>query len=98
MSVPESAEVRNNRAAQRFELVIGDRLAQIAYAERDGVITFIHTEVPPELEGQGIASRMAHTALEYARERQLRVVPRCPYVAGYIRRHPEYQSLVARQE
>lgn len=95
MSESELPEVRNNRAAHRFELEVGGRLALIAYIERSGSITFTHTEVPPELEGQGIAGRIAKAALEYARDQQLRVVPLCPYVAAYIRRHPEYQSLVA---
>lgn len=98
MSTPELAEVRNNRAAHRFELELDGRLALIAYIERGDRITFTHTEVPPELEGQGIAGRMAKVALEYAREQQLRVVPLCPYVAGYIRRHPEYQPLVGPAE
>jgi len=50
--------------------------------------------VPPALEGRGIAGKLARAALDYARERKLSVIPRCPFVAAYIRKHPEYQSLV----
>lgn len=55
----------------------------------------IHTEVPEALEGRGIAGRIVRFALDDVRARGLKAVPRCPYVAGYISRHPEYQDLVA---
>ncbi|MCA9910763.1 MAG: N-acetyltransferase, partial [Gammaproteobacteria bacterium] len=51
-------------------------------------------EVPPAYEGQGIAARLAHAALEYAKEQGLKVNPVCPYVKAYLRKHPEYQSIV----
>nr|PZN27600.1 MAG: N-acetyltransferase [Chloroflexota bacterium] len=95
MSSADAFEVRDNAAAQRFEVEIEGRLAMITYQRRGNTIVFTHTEVPPELEGRGIASRMARFALESAREQGLRVVARCPFVASYIRRHPEYQSLLA---
>jgi len=50
--------------------------------------------VPRELEGRGLAGKMAKVALEDARARRLLVIPRCPFVAGYMRRHPEYLDLV----
>lgn len=53
-----------------------------------------HTEVPVELEGKGIASRIVRTALDYARAQKIKVMPLCPYTAGFIHRHPEYQDLV----
>ncbi len=58
------------------------------------MIVFTHTEVPEALEGHGIAAKLAHTALEHARAQRLTVVPLCPFVASYIRRHAEYQGLV----
>ena len=63
--------------------------------DRDGDrIVFTHTLVPASLEGRGIASVLARTALDDARSRHLRVVPLCPFVRDYIERHPEYQELV----
>ena len=53
-----------------------------------------HTEVPVELEGKGIAGRIVRTALDYARAQKLKVMPLCPFTAGFIHRHPEYQDLV----
>jgi uncharacterized protein len=87
-------EVQNNHNASRFEAKLDGQLAVIEYVQQEGIIAFTHTEVPDALEGRGIASRMAQVALEYAREQGLRVLPLCPFVASYIKRHPEYQSLV----
>lgn len=86
--------VRDNKDAHRYEARIDDQLAMIAYHRTADRITFIHTETPTSLEGHGIAGKMARTALEDARAHHLGVVPQCPYVASYIRRHPEYMDVV----
>ncbi len=87
-------EVVNNQTARRFEAQVGEYLALIDYIPDEKLIIFTHTGVPDEIGEQGIASKMAHTALEYAKANELKVVPQCPFVAGYIGQHPEYQSLV----
>jgi hypothetical protein len=86
--------VNNNRSAQRYEVQLDGALAMIDYRLGDQKIIFTHAEVPPAFRGQGIAQKMAHTALEEARAQHQKVVPLCPFVAQYIRRHPEYQDLV----
>ena len=88
-------QIRDNQEEKRIEVQLEGRLAVIEYFRKDEKIYFVHTEVPEELEGQGIASEMARFALELAREQGLKVVPRCPFVAAYIKRHSEYQPLVA---
>ena len=60
-----------------------------------GVVTFIHTEVPKALEGHGVASKLIAGALEDVRHRNLKIVPQCQFVASYVQRHPEAQSLLA---
>jgi predicted GNAT family acetyltransferase len=90
----EQLEIVNNTEQRRWQVEIDGRLALLQYQERDGQVIYLHTEVPPELEGRGIAGAMARAALDDARARGLRVVPFCPFVASYIRRHPEYQDLV----
>lgn len=90
----DEVEIRNNQDARRFETKVGDYFALIDYIPAGKNIVFTHTEVPKIFEGQGVASKMAKTALEYAKENNLQVIPLCPFVAGYIRKHPEYQSLV----
>ena len=86
--------VANNETARRYEARVDGQLAVIIYQQLGDRIAFIHTEVPEALEGHGIAGKMAKFALEDARARHLAVIPRCPFVAGYIRRHPEYADLV----
>ena len=90
----DDVEVVNNTAARRFEAAAGGHLAVIDYIQEETRIIYTHTGVPEAIEHQGIAQKMAHTALEYASDNHLKVVPQCPFVAGYIDRHPEYQSLV----
>ena len=86
-------EVVNHDAEQRFELHSDGKLAYLSYHQHPDRIILIHTEVPKELEGRGIGGKLAKAALDYARERKLKVVARCPFVAEYIKRHPEYADL-----
>ena len=86
--------VRNNEAGQRYELEAGGAIAFAAYQMRGNVVVFTHTEVPKALEGQGIAGKLIKSALADVRERGLRVLPLCPFVAAYIDRHPEEQDLL----
>ena len=94
----EEVTVADNEPAQRYEAYVDGLPAFIAYQRRGNRITFIHTEVPKALEGHGIAGKMAQVALDDARAKHLAVIPRCPFVAGYIRRHPEYADLVPPDE
>ncbi len=93
---PEQIEIVHNKLAKRFEVELDQYVAVLTYrmADDDKKIIFTHTGVPPALSGQGIASKMAVRALTYAREEELGVVPVCPFVSSYIRRHQEYQDLV----
>ncbi len=90
----DNLPIEHNVAAQRFEATIAGRRAVAEYRLAGDTIIFTHTEVPAALEGRGIANRLVRTALEYARARQLTVVPLCRFVAVYIRRHTEYQPLL----
>lgn len=93
---PEALNIVNNEAKHRFEAQIGEQTAVLEYTRATRLIVYNHTEVPQDLEGQGIASQLAKTALEFARSSQLEVMPLCPYVAAYIRRHPEYRDVLRR--
>ena len=88
-------KVRDNAAEQEFELTVEGRRAVAAYQLEGERIVFTHTLVPPELEGRGIGSTLVRSALDAARDRGLKVVPQCPFVAAYIERHPEYRDLLA---
>lgn len=87
--------ISHNESAQRFEARIDGWLCRCDYRLVDDVMHLVHTEVPPALEGRGIAARLVAAALDHARARQLKVLPRCSYVRVYMQRHPETQSLLA---
>jgi predicted GNAT family acetyltransferase len=91
---PDTVVVRDNPAAGRYEAHVDGQLAVLTYQRSGDRIIFIHTGVPAALEGHGIAGAMARVALEDARAAGLAVIPRCPFVAAYIRRHPQYADLV----
>jgi predicted GNAT family acetyltransferase len=82
--------------ATRYEARLGDEVAGFAEYTLDGDrIVFTHTEVDPAYEGEGVGSQLAQAALDDARARGLAVVPRCPFIRGWIARHPDYADLVA---
>jgi predicted GNAT family acetyltransferase len=88
-----NSEVRDNQERSRFELQTPAGTAYSDYSLTGDLLTIKHTEVPVELEGQGIGSRLARGALEQARARGLKVVARCPFVSAYMQRHPEFDDL-----
>ena len=87
--------VRDNKAEHEFELVVDGHRALAAYQLEDDTIVFTHTIVPKAIEGRGVASRLIRGALDQVRDRGLKVVPQCPFVAAYIKRHPDVQDLLA---
>jgi predicted GNAT family acetyltransferase len=87
--------IRDNLEKHRFETDLGDGSFAIAeYNLFHGKIVFTHTEVPPAHEGQGIGSALIRFALASARERDLKVIAICPFVAAYIKKHAEQQDLL----
>ncbi len=90
----DSLTVRNNEAERRFEIELNGQLALLEYIRAGKNITYTHTEVPVALEGMGIGGKLARHALEFTRDNDLKVIPICPFVTAYLRRHPEYHPLV----
>jgi uncharacterized protein len=82
----------------RFEFEQDGYTAWLEFDRDDrGWMTLWHTEVPPALRGQGIAATLARTALEYARDENLKVDVICPLVLNYLQKNPEFQNLIARK-
>ena len=72
----------------------GQRAGKAEYLMREGRHVFVHTEVDDRHAGSGLAAQLIRFALDDVRSRGGKVVPICPYVSAYIRRHPEYEDLV----
>jgi predicted GNAT family acetyltransferase len=90
-----SDAVRDNTALHRFELDVDGATAFSDYRRSSDVLTIMHTEVPPALNGKGVGSRLARGLLDLARAEGARVKPLCPFLRSYIAKHPEYADLVA---
>jgi predicted GNAT family acetyltransferase len=82
--------VRDNPEELRYELVLdGEVAGELFYRLRPDAVVLVHTEVSPQVEGQGLGSRLVAGALEDVRARGLRPVAVCPFVRAYLKRHPE---------
>jgi len=97
MSDTQVTQVTRNDERNRFEIHdVDGRLAGFAeYVPGDGVRDFVHTVVKDEFEGQGIGSKLARAALDQTRAEGLKVVATCPFIKGWIGKHPDYQDLIA---
>jgi hypothetical protein len=82
----------------RFEI---EERGEVAYLEFDrdsqGWMTIWHTEVPPAMRGKGVASELAQSAFEYAKQNHLRVDVICPLALDFLSKHPEYESAVGKK-
>jgi predicted GNAT family acetyltransferase len=88
------SDVVDNRNEHRFELNVDGHIAAAYYKRAGNVITFNHTEVPAELGGKGIGSKLVKAALDQVRADGLKVVAQCPFVKGWIDKHPDYADLL----
>lgn len=82
-------------AKDRWEIRVEDRLAGFTeYFMKDDRFVFVHTEIDDEFDGQGLGSTLARGALDEVRSMERLLVPLCPFIHGWIGRHPEYDDLV----
>jgi predicted GNAT family acetyltransferase len=89
-----NSTVVNNPERKRYELAVDGHIAATYYEKADGVVTFVHTEVPPELGGKGIGSKLIRGALDQVRAEGLKVIAQCPFVKAFIEKHEDYQDLL----
>jgi predicted GNAT family acetyltransferase len=90
----KTSDVVNNPSQHRYQLTVDGHTAATYYKIADGVITFVHTEVPPELGGKGIGSKLIKGALDQVRADGLKVVAECEFVKGFIAKNAAYQDLL----
>ena len=87
--------VTDNPTEEQFEIRDdGRRAGFVAYEQRGQELLLLHTEIDPRFEGRGLGGRLARQVLDAARERGLAVLPYCPFIRGWIQRHPDYLDLV----
>ena len=87
--------IQRNAEQSRYELVVDDTVAGIVeYVEKDDYVELTHTEVDPSYEGEGLGSQLARAVLDSIRNDDRAMIPSCPFIRSYLKRHPEYVDLV----
>ena len=93
----DDLRIVDDPAGQRYVARLGDKVAGFSeYRRVRGRLIFFHTEVDPAFEGRGIGGRLAAGALDDVRAHGLKMTVKCPFIASYLERHPEYEDLRAR--
>lgn len=85
---------RDNEAESRFELKVDDVVAFVVYRKSADAITLVHTEVPPELGGRGIGSKLARATLDAVRAQGRKLIVKCEFIRGFMKKNPEYDDLL----
>ena len=91
----DEQKLKVNDALHRLELEVEGSIAFIEYKLSEDTLFLIHTEVPPALKGKGVASAIVQKALEYAKGNSYKIIPICPFVQSYLKRHKVWNDIVA---
>jgi predicted GNAT family acetyltransferase len=95
MNAMESINIVNNERQEQFQAAVAGEIAYMEYRLKDDMIVLMHTDVPEQLSGKGIATSLAAFAFRYAKENGLSVKVYCPFVLTYVKRHPELAGQLA---
>jgi len=87
-------EVLNDKKGSRFVMNVDGHEVYVLYAEDKDIIDLYSTYTPPQLRGKGLAALVVKTALEYAKEKNLKIIAGCWYVRKFIDKNQEYQNLL----
>ena len=91
----EDIPLINNEARHNFELTVDGVRSFVDYKLRGDKVYLIHTEVPEEMEGKGVASALVEKTFTYLEHHNLKIIPLCAYILRYLKRHPEWNRLRA---
>jgi predicted GNAT family acetyltransferase len=82
-------DVVDNPEQSRFEVHVDGHMGELVYELEGSRLTLVHTRVPDELGGRGLAAQLVRAAVARAREEQMTIVPWCPYARQWLRKHPD---------
>lgn len=91
----DEQKLKINDVLNQLELEVDGSVAFIKYKLLRGILFLIHTEVPPALKGKGVANAIVLKALQYAKDNNYKIVPICSFVQGYLKKHKEWNDIVA---
>lgn len=90
----ENIPLVNNEAAHRFELTIEGHTGLIEYSQEGNKVYLLHTEIPEALEGKGAGGALVEKTLQYIESHDQQLIPYCPFVITWLKRHPQWQRLL----
>ena len=93
----ENIPLAKNEDKKRFEIEVDGKYAFINYGEFGNQVALVHTETEPELAGTGAASAVIEKTLEYLENNNLKLLPFCPFVFAYIKKHPDWKRIVSKR-
>jgi predicted GNAT family acetyltransferase len=88
-------DFNNNVEEHSFEIMIDGERSFIDYQREDDTVYLLHTQVPEDQSGEGIAASLVAKTFEYLEEHNLKAVPSCSYVQAFLRQHPEWNRIIA---
>ena len=89
----KNLDLVKNDTGNRFEMNVDGHTAIIEFKQYPGIIALLHTEVPPQLEGKGAATAIIEKTLDYIEKKNFKLIPLCPLVVAYLKRHPEWKRI-----
>jgi uncharacterized protein len=92
----EAIPLIKNDMTRQFELVVLDEKAFLEFEERDGKIFLTHAEVPAAFQGRGVGDALVEKTMQWLEDNRIPLVPMCPFVVTYLKRHPEWQRILAK--
>ena len=90
----ETIELTDNEAENRYEMSFENTISFIEYEKEGDNISLLHTEVNPSLEGRGVGTAIVEKVLKAIEEKGLQLIPLCPFVVAYIKRHPDWERII----
>lgn len=91
----EDIHVRLNESSRRFQIMAGEETAYIDYAWQKDILVLLYVYVPMSFRGLGYSTLLIEYAMQYAREKNVKIKVYCSYINGYLRRHPEHHDLLS---
>jgi predicted GNAT family acetyltransferase len=93
----EHIKLHNNEAANRFEMEFENSISFVEYEKDGDIISLLHTEVDPALEGRGAGTALVEKVLALIQKEGWQLIPLCPFVVAYIKRHPDWEKIIVQR-